>query len=71
MNKRKREKESARKRGWTPGKKAFAVGLGLMLGGYITLTMVDPRAENWAGAVSPLLFVASFITISFGLYYWE
>jgi len=34
---------------------------------FVTLSMVNSDASNWAGVVSPILFVTSFIVISVGI----
>ena len=41
----------------------IGVGVALLIIGFVVLTFVDARAENWAGIVSPLLIVGAYIII--------
>ncbi|MFH1024704.1 MAG: hypothetical protein V1809_15080 [Planctomycetota bacterium] len=43
------------------GLAAYGFGMGL-------LTLVNRMADNWAGAVSPLLIVAGLVAIGWGLW---
>jgi hypothetical protein len=43
------------------------VGLVLLVVGFLTLTQVDPEANNLAGILAPILLVGSYVTIFISL----
>jgi hypothetical protein len=46
-------------------------GIGLLVIGFIVLSMVDRMAENWAGVASPILLVSGWLVIACGLWRGE
>ena len=44
-------------------------GIGLLLLAFTVLTRTDSAGANWAGTLSPFLFVLSWISIGYAL--WE
>ena len=49
-------------------RKIVAAGLGLLVLGFIALSMVNRMATNWAGFLSPVLLVSGWIVIAVGLW---
>ena len=68
MAKEKIEKEKPRGTGISKkGRRVLFIGILMYILAFVTLTMVNSDASNWAGVVSPVLFVSSFIVISLGI----
>ncbi len=51
------------KRGW----KTFISGSILLLLGFLTLSLTDARGQNWASTLSPILILAGYVFMGFGL----
>ncbi len=43
------------------------IGILLLIAAFVILTLTDREGQNWASAVSPVLFVMSWILITVGL----
>ena len=68
MEKEKEQKEKPKSTGISKrGKKVLLCGIVMYILAFVTLSMVNSDASNWAGVVSPILFVTSFIVISVGI----
>ncbi len=42
----------------------FGVGFILLVIGYIILSFVNSQGDNWAGVVSPIMIIGSYIIIA-------
>jgi hypothetical protein len=51
------------KRGW----KIVFAGIGVVVLGYIVLSLADPRGQNFASRLSPLLIIGGYTTIGVGI----
>ncbi|PIU83213.1 MAG: hypothetical protein COS68_05285 [Elusimicrobia bacterium CG06_land_8_20_14_3_00_38_11] len=49
------------------GKIIIAVGIGLVIVGFLILTETNPQGDNWASVVSPFLLIGGYITIAIGI----
>jgi len=55
---------------WDPAKKRaiiFAVGLFLLVAGFLVLNQANPSADNWAGMISPPMILGGFGVIIWSL----
>jgi hypothetical protein len=43
------------------------VGIVMLFGGFLTLTQVNPEADNLAGILAPILIIGSYLTIFISL----
>lgn len=51
------------KRGW----KLVGTGVGVLVLGYIVLSLTDPSGQNWASHLSPFLLIAGYTLIGVGI----
>jgi hypothetical protein len=51
------------KRGW----KVIFSGIGVVILGYIVLSLADPKGQNFASRLSPLLIIGGYATIGVGI----
>lgn len=49
------------------GWKVIGIGAGVVILGFIVLSFTDPRAQNWAGHLSPFLIIGGYTTIGIGI----
>ena len=49
------------------GKIVIAVGIGLVVIGFLVLTKTNPQGDNWASILSPFLLIGGYITIAIGI----
>ena len=50
------------------GKKAIGVGLGVLVLGYIVLSMTDTMGRNWASLLSPFLILGGYAIVGIGIF---
>lgn len=50
------------------GKKTIAAGVGVLILGFVILTMTDPEGRNWASHLSPLLILGAYAVIAVGIF---
>jgi hypothetical protein len=43
------------------------VGIAMLIGGFLTLTQVNPQADNFSGILAPIMLVGSYILIFISL----
>lgn len=51
------------KRGW----RIIAAGAAIAILGYIVLSLTDPKGQNFASKLSPILILSGYITIGAGI----
>jgi hypothetical protein len=51
------------KRGW----KALFSGIGILVLGFLILSLADPRGQNWAANLSPYLILGGYAVMAVGL----
>ena len=55
--------EGVSKRGW----KVIALGIGIVIAGFIVLSFTDPGGRNWASNLSPFLILGGYAVIGMGI----
>ncbi|MCD5390866.1 hypothetical protein LR007_03280 [candidate division NPL-UPA2 bacterium] len=45
----------------------FGSGLVMLAVGFIVLSQINPRGDNWASILSPILIISSYIIIAISL----
>ncbi|MBN1384295.1 MAG: hypothetical protein JW983_05380 [Elusimicrobia bacterium] len=49
------------------GKVVIAIGIGIVIIGFLVLTKTNPQGDNFASSLSPFLLVGGYITIAVGI----
>ena len=50
------------------GKKTIGIGLGILVIGFIVLSLTDPMGRNWASTLSPFLILGGYGVIGIGIF---
>lgn len=67
-NKKEKELSTSEKDKKKIAKILIGCGIGLLILGFIVLSMVNRMATNWAGFAAPALILAGWIVIAVGLW---
>ena len=49
------------------GKKVIAGGIAALVAGFLLLTQTDPRGQNWARLLSPMLILGGYAIVAGGI----